>query len=71
MQTGAGTATESPVNVSFPVAWSIANTVTVPESWPAASRCLPPGAIAKCRGVLARVGSMPTNESFPLASSME
>lgn len=58
---GFGTSTEVPVNVNRPVSSSMANTVTLFDAWPPARRNFPPGAIAKCRGVFARVGSTPRN----------
>jgi hypothetical protein len=71
MHTGLGTSSDWPVNVSRPVAWSIANTVTVFESWPPARRNFPVGSSTKFRGVLPRIGSTPVNVSRPVGSSTE
>ena len=71
MHTGLGTSSDVPVNVSRPVAWSIANTVTVFESWPPARRNRPVGSRTKFRGVLPRIGSTPRSVRLPVGSSTE
>src|SRR5882762_11415663 len=52
MSTGDGTSTTCPVGVRPPVPGSILKTTMLFENWFSASRYLPLGSIAKCRGSL-------------------
>src|SRR6202140_5433110 len=71
MATGDGTSTTCPVGVRPPVAASILKTTMLLENWFSASRYLPLGSMAKCRGSLPPVGIPPAGTRGRLPGSME
>src|SRR5438132_7204982 len=70
MLTGEGISTTSPVAVNPPVTGSILKTTMLFDSWFSASRYLPLGSIAKCRGSFPPVGTCATKVRVPFAGSM-
>src|ERR1700682_3273230 len=71
MSTGDGTSTTCPVAVRPPVAASILKTTMLFENWFSASRYLPLGSMAKCRGSLPPVGIPPAGARVRFPGSME
>src|SRR6266446_7056898 len=68
--TGDGTSTTCPVGVRPPVSRSILKTTMLLDNWFSASRYLPLGSMAKCRGSFPPVGTCATNVSVPFAGSI-
>src|SRR6267143_838354 len=71
MSTGDGTSTTCPVAVRPPVPGSILKTTMLFENWFSASRYLPLGSIAKCRGSLPPVVIPPADDRGRFPGSME